>query len=353
MSFDLVCGLAAIGASLRRQIWVDQVKWKIYPNMSVLLVGPSGIGKDTAIDGAEEIIQALGSVKVIGGRTSETLLEAMSKLGNPACAVVLAHELSAFIGRKDYQQNMIQDLTDLMSTKAYKDISLKSDMFGKRIMQPTLSMLSGSTAEWLHKAMPPDSLEGGFFPRFLILYEEIPKKNVPLIKYSLAPGDIKRSTGLKETFFAAGIQILDRFKTPGEISPLNDAQALYDKWYGERLRYFSPLTADYAHRCRDHMLRVAMLSAACRLKNYIDEEDIYFSIELVKSIGATLDRVVASPTIEATIVTKIERMLPATGHSIYGHLGKIYKRRDIMEAFALMNASGQIREREGLFETTR
>ena len=79
VGFDLAVGISAIGACLRRNVWIDQIQFKVYPNISVLLVGPSGIGKDTAINGVASLLQ--GNVGVIGGRTAETIVTTMMEIG--------------------------------------------------------------------------------------------------------------------------------------------------------------------------------------------------------------------------------------------------------------------------------
>lgn len=323
ISFDLFPAMSAVGAMLKRTCWIDQVEFRIYPNMSVLLVGPSGIGKDTAIDGAEWIIQQTDAVRIVGGKTPETITSVLQQIGDPAAAVIPAGELSEFFGSKDYQQDMVGVITDLLSTKDYKDISLKSRP-NMRILRPTLTMLGGSTRDWLHKAMPEEAMSGGFYPRFLIICEELPKHTVAWIKYSVTENERLRSNAAKSQFVAAVHRIVRDYTDIGEMVPQDGAQEAYEKFYNERTKYFSPVASAYAHRCRDTVLRIAMLCAISRFHRYLDRDDFGFATAVIQYVGGKIDTALAPPTMHARFVTDLYKMLPATKTVLWKQLSKKY-----------------------------
>ena len=332
-SYDLAIAMSVIGACLKRTCWIDQKRFRVYPNMSTLLVGHSGIGKDTAIDGGEEILQAVDIIPVIGGRTSETISEKLLALGDPAAAVILAGELSEFFGPKDYQKGMMETITDLMSTKAYKDISLKSQKDQpRRIMRPTLTMLGGSTRDWLHSAMPEHAMSGGFYPRFLIVCEDEVKRQVPWVKYSLPPEEINQADDAQEGFIIGLREIMSRFSNIGEVVPRDGGKEAYEKFYAEREQYFSTAAAPYAHRCRDTALRVAIISAVSRFHDYVDKTDFEFAANLMAYIGARVDEALAPPTISGRVERDILKLLPTTSSYIYRQLGQKYEHRFIEQA---------------------
>jgi len=329
-SFDLAVAMSTIGACLKRTCWIDQKRFRVYPNMSTLLVGHSGIGKDTAIDGGEEILQELDLVPVIGGRTSETISEKLLGLGDPAAAVILAGELSEFFGPKDYQKGMMETITDLMSTKAYKDISLKSQKDQpRRIMRPTLTMMGGSTRDWLHTAMPEHAMSGGFYPRFLIVCEDEVKRQVAWVKYSLPPEEIRQADDAHEGFILGAREIFRKFSNIGEMVPRNGGQEAYEKFYAEREQYFSTAAAPYAHRCRDTALRIAIISAVSRFHDYVDKTDFEFAAHLMEYIGARVDEALAPPTVFGKIERDIMKLLPTTAAYLYRQLGLKYEHRFI------------------------
>lgn len=361
-SFDLSCAISAIGAVLRRSYWVDQVKFKIFPNISTLVVGHSGIGKDTAIDGAELILQAVNSVPIIGGRTSETILQRLLELNHdPTCAAILAGELSEFFGPKDYQKGMIETITELMSTKAYKDVSLKGDMRKRggepsRIIRPTLTMMGGSTRDWLHSAMPEAAMSGGFYPRFLIVCEDQTKRSVPLLKYSIPAGELRAAEVAQEEFFGHMANIATDLMDVGEAVLTPAAVEAYNVFYDERTSWFSSGAQPYAHRCRDTALKIAMVSAISRFHTKVDYPDIEFAANLIEYVGARIDDALAPPTQYAVVRKEILKLLPASGSHIFKQLEQRYDPIVIKKAIEFMlhglnpESGGQITVKAGVYQ---
>lgn len=353
-SYDLLTALSALGAMLKRNCWIDQVAFKVFPNMSTLLIGPSGIGKDTAIDGAEEILQEFDTVPIVGGMTSERICDAMMGY-DPAAAVIFAPEFSEFFGSKDYQKDLFKVLTDLLTTKAYKDISLKSTG-QRRIIRPTLTVIGGSTQQWLHEEMPKSAMSGGFYPRFIIAVEEKPKRSVAWVKLTI-PNEERLAAALaRETFMQEMGRLLAVSSDIGEVVPDGEAKDMYEDWYEVRQEDFSPIAAAYAHRCRDHVFRLAMLCAVSRGHTRLEGADIYFGLSVIKHIAHKIDGALAPPHIEAMIAGVILSMLPARREAIYRGLSH-YRRRDIGEAMSFLLESKQIKMTgsgdHGMYEASR
>ena len=345
LSYQVVTCLSAIGCLLKRQVWCDQVEWCVYPNLSVLLVGPSGIGKDVAINKAKSIVDEYDPALAIGGKTMESIQEQLLNVGDPACAFVAAQELTAFLGSKDYQKSMAQELTDLLSTGESVNISLKSAPGVKRLIKhPTVTVQAGSTEEWLHRAMPDGSLEGGLFPRFIIVCEEYGNKNIPLLKYSISVEDRKTAEKGGHDFKAGVATILDRYVKPSEIVPLSDAIEYYERWYINRFKYFSATVRPYANRSRDQVLRLAMLMGISRGHNYMEEADMKFATAMMGYVARSIDKAASPPSLEAQIAKTILTLLPSKLSTITLALGRKYSRKDILEGIELLRATGQIRE---------
>lgn len=343
VSFVVFSGLSALGAMLKRNIFVDQERWEVYPNLSLLLVGPSGIGKDITINHVRKLITKLGVLPVLGGTTMEYIKSELFELGDPAAGFLPAAELTAFLGGKDYQKSMVQEITDLLSTGDSIDISLRST--GKRVIhRPTITMMAGSTKEWLHRAMPEGSLDGGLFPRFLILCEEYNSKFIPWVKYSNMKCETSFAAIAGEQFVSGISMILSRFATPVEFLPLSEAQEVYANWYHNRFRFFSKAVAPYANRSRDQVLRLALIMAASRHHNYIDAEDIQFGITSIGYVASKIDEAVKPSTLEAQCAKMILAMLPASIPTILIQLSRHHPKKLILEALDLLRMSGQLAE---------
>ena len=333
---------------LKRNVWVDQVDWRVYPNQSILFIGPSGVGKDTVINKATRFIEQYQTVPVLGGRTLEAIYEQLRTLGSPACGFIPAGELSAFFGNRDYQSNMIQGFTDLLSTNDKLDISTKGSISfngGRKtyIYQPTLTLHGGSTEEWLHKAMPEGTMEGGFLGRFLILVEQFGGRHVPLIKLSMTHQERIDLGVIREQWHKGIEDILRKTKKPKEIYLDGEANEYYTNWYYNRFKYFSPAVLPYANRSRDMVLRLALLMALTCGHPWIKLEDVQFGGDFLIEVGKHIDKVLLPPTNEAQAGQQILMMLPASSAELWKALSRKFPLWVLRNAQEILEKTGQIR----------
>jgi hypothetical protein len=351
-SYQVVTGLALVGGLLSRNFWVDQEKFKIYPNMNVLLVGPSGIGKDIASNQAIKVVrEVIGkhTERIIEGKTIELVFGRMADLVPPAQAFILAPELTAFLGGKDYQKSMVQDLTNLLSSNDVLDVSIRSEQ--RLIQQPTVTMLAGTTAEWLQKAMPEGSMEGGFIPRFIIVNESYNDRMIPLIKHSLSKAEREAAAEQASMFTDLVKFVYEDFKQrPRECSLTYNAKQLYSEWYFTRFERFSPAIREYANRSRDQVLRIAMNSAVLRGHSFMDATDVRFAIAFIdyaaKGIEAAL-----RPVPKATrLAEMIEACLPCNTKQLILRLRKSFTQEEILRGVELLAKSEVIRKNAEIWE---
>lgn len=355
-SYQVAVGLSALGALLKRNLYIDQVEWRVYPNQSVLLIGPSGIGKDTAINRAQATIQkfeAYSKVPVLGGMTLEAVHAKLLELPKPAVAYVAAGELTAFFGQRDYQSNMVQGFTDLLSSNERIDISTKSAMYSngvytgkaRYIYQPTITLHGGSTVEWLHKNMPSGTMEGGFLGRFLIMAEELSGRHVPLVKADKTKTELRWYLQRLEDWYTSLQIIIDKTLRQQEVILLVDAEDYYKNWYHNRFNYFSKVVIPYANRSRDMVLRLAMLMAVSRGHyRWIDLADIQFATSVMALVAAKIDRVVQPLSDDAECAEAILRCLPASTDELWRLLGYKYPVFVMDRAERLLKTQGRIRQ---------
>ena len=353
ISYQVTGGITLIGALLRRQVWIDQKQWKVYPNQPVMFVGPSGIGKDTIINRVSQEIDKTKVIPTIGGKTMEGINQRLEQLGQTACCYISAGELSSFFGNRDYQSGMIQDFTNLLSTGDKIDVSTKGSLAynGKPsyIHKPTITLHGGTTEEWLHKAMPDGTMEGGFLGRFLVIGENFGRKHVALIKNSMSRDEMDQVDIAEQEWDHAIQEILEHHKKSTEMYLTEEAQFYYTNWYHNRFKYFSHAVLPYANRSRDMVLRLAMLMAVSRQHwNWIEEVDVKFGAEILIEIGRYIDKIILPPTSEAQASRMILMMLPATSQEIWKALNVKFPLRVLQAAEQVLSGSGQIYREKGI-----
>lgn len=350
--FQVAMGLSLVGFLLGRNLWFNQAGWKVYPNLSLLLVGPSGCGKDTVINHATRMChRTFGDEflmeRVIQGKTMELLNARLAALGDPAVAVVKAPELTALLGGKDYQKSMVQEITDLLSTNDVLDASVKSE---KRVIyKPTISLWGGSTSEWLQKAMPEGSMVGGFFPRILIVVEGFSQKFCPMPYYDMSRKDAVAHGELMAEVSRGLWDIKARFHREVMVHPSPEAQDMYHNWYVNRFEMFSPRTREYANRSRDMILKIAMICAASCARTVILDEDMEFAFVLMDRVAETLDEVVKVQSMDDKIMEEVWGVLPATTVEIIDKMGRGYNKAMILNLLTMYRGLKKLNLRDGMW----
>ena len=349
-SWRIAVGLGIIGASLERNACFSYGEsGMIWPNTSVMLIGKSGDGKDTIIKPAEGVLEAAG-VSYIPGTTIEAVKLSLYKVGNPAVGYICAKELSAFIGGKDYQQGIVESLTDILSNSPVVDITVKGDLQngGKRLIHnPTLTMFAGTTPDWL----PEDCLAGGFLGRFVVAAEFGKKpKEVP------NPGDYetyaqrKLVQDSKEAFGKGIMELRKRFTRthPRVFSEDLEAKEYFANWYHNRFTYFSASLESFANRAGNLMRKVAMLMAVSRGESYISKTDYEFASGLLRYSAERLERGVIPASKEVAVGYVVLDMLPMGYSDLLKILSGKYSSLWVKRAVGFLIDSGQAKMEQGV-----
>jgi hypothetical protein len=356
-AFQLAGGLSLIGAMIRRNRWINQIEWKVFPNQSVMYIGPSGIGKDTIINRVQrsvELLQVESGVPIVGGTTFENITARMVEMPQ-ASVFIPAGEMADFFGKTDYKEGMLTGVTNLLSGNDKVDITTKGAYERSKgehgqnpgkpkiIIEPTVTMHTGSTVEWLHKSMPSGTLEGGFMGRFLIVVEEIGTKYIPLVGADRTKEEIADLHAALKKWNDGLRRIIEGCRIPHEVILFEEAEHLYTNWYYNRFKQFSKAVAPYANRSRDMVLRLAMLMAMSRGHlRWIEGVDMRFALAMIRDVSARIDRVVLPPTDEARVAQKVIDMLPSTQTEIYGTLAMRYGSINLTRALELLRLSSMI-----------
>ncbi len=294
-------------------------------------------------------MNAIGSPPIIGGRTYERLIQALTEQAPPHVGFIAAKELASFFGKKDYQGGMLENITNILSDSEVVDISTKGEPEAK-LYNPLLTLQCGSTPEWLHNNLPQGALEGGFLPRFLVVYAEYSGFQVPLIKHSITKAESLKVQRAQSDFVAWLHETVETWRAdPGSYPLSPEAAEAYGIWYVNRAKDFPATVRSYAERSRDQVLRIAMLLGISCNRRHVALEDMEFAIALMRAVARDLEKAIVPPTLEAKVMADIQELMPAEGHEVYRALKHKHSKRRIDEALAMMLVSRDIEKKGGRY----
>lgn len=175
--------LSLVAAILEDRVVVAHHQGMLTPNLYVLLVGPSGCGKGTAIDGVmaqwAELYGGEGRI-IKGGLTKQNLLD---KLGGRATGMaggqaqvrtvppnphpwIVSPELYNALGSGGpVAEAFIANLTDLYTSSPIATTEGTRQWGTVTIRGHCINWLAGSTSQWLRRSLSPDAILSGFFGR--------------------------------------------------------------------------------------------------------------------------------------------------------------------------------------------
>lgn len=227
---------------------------KLFPNLYVMLIGPSGLGKGMAIGKAFKMTQKIPEFHGYRGRaTIQFLFDQMDQKGGRLYLVT--PELSMGIGTGSQAEDFIRVMTELYEGGEYIFFEGTRTSGSRAIKNPIINWLSGSTMEWLIDTVSRNAILSGFFARCIPVaghYDFARRIHTPRL-----PGD-----------HDAQLEWLSRrlsliVKIEGVFTMDNDAKAADEYWYNTRESPEDELMAPTWKRAHDQVLKVAMLLALC------------------------------------------------------------------------------------------
>lgn len=281
--FRLWVGLGTVCACLRRKcylVWDN----RIYPNMYVVLVGPSASRKGTAMRPGYEMLSELGIQMSAEATTREALIRSLKlSLDNShgegagvkrvtihSSLTVFSEELVVFLGWGN--MGLISDLTDWYDCKDNWRYETKTQ--GKdEITGVWVNLIGATTPKLLASALPDDAVGGGLVSRLMLVYAPGPEKMIPLPTRDM---DLKKAL-LHD--LEAIMQLQGEFKfSPGFFGR-------YSEWYMQEAgetEIDHPSFDGYNGRRATHLRKICMALSAARSNDMvITEKDLERGIEIL------------------------------------------------------------------------
>jgi len=294
VSYNLWCGISCIAAALQRKVYLRWGISTLYPNMYIVLIGPSGrCRKGEAMGAATDIVKSVGIKIVAESITREALIrdiqESISSYNDPDTGNIKFHcsltafneELAVFLGQGDVK--FLADLTDWYNSK--DDWTYRTKGSGTDKIQGICFNLLGATApDWLISILPQEAIGGGFTSRIIFVVEEN-KRAVVARPY--VPDDKLRDaliSDLEKIYIMAG-----------EIKMDGDALGMYTDWYINQSK--EPALKDirfagYNERRATHLRKLSMICAASkRNARVIVLKDIERALTILESAEKRMEKV--------------------------------------------------------------
>lgn len=293
-SYHTWVGLSLISGALQRRCVLRWGFETIYPNLYVVLVGPSGRArKGIALGIGKDLLSDVSGVTIVPEAGSrEALIRTMKdanynfqdkdgKIRYHSSVVAFSEELSVFLGQNDIK--FLSSLTDWYDSKdrwAYDTISRGKDF----INGVCVTLIGGTAPDWLQSMLPQEAVGGGFTSRIIFVVEERKGKTVP--EHKVTQEEMELRTKL--------LTDLNRINTlTGEFSFDPGGRAAYVNWYTKYDKALDqgnapvsdPKFSGYCERRATHLRKLAMVLSASRSDRLlITKDDIKRADEMLSAV---------------------------------------------------------------------
>jgi len=296
-TYHTFCSLVALSSIISRRVWLDMSYFTIYPNLYVVLVGPPGNRKSSAMSLTKSLLRELAVIPFSGECISkEKLVEDMveqerqiegldakyknQRIYSPMTAIVT--ELSEFLAIS--QANMIGFLTDVYDQEFYEH---KTKNKGTAVVNgPFLNLLACTTPAWITTYLRSDIISGGFSRRTLFVFETEKNSRNPFPK--VTP---EMAQALSRVVKHAN-KLLN---VKGPFVWSEEAREFYSDWYIKLEMPKDENLIGYYDTKHIQMLKVAMLVALSESFDLIlEKRHILAALELLSLCERNLARVFQS-----------------------------------------------------------
>lgn len=354
-SFHVFSLLAATASATGRKVVIDRKGYRLWPNLYVLLHGPSGLGKGIASGHAIDMVtHAVGQQLRLYPEdlTGEGLFRIMHEqsAGNEPCVgLVYADEFADLLGGQQYKEEFAKKLTRLYACPDDTGVgrSGKGELWVKSVF---LNIIGCSQEDWL-RLLPVHAIKGGLFAR-IITVPEAKKRHwryEPNVDRGLAH-EIGRELAAK---------LGDIPAEGGVIQQTEAARKMGEEWYmGEAARWpnYHPIVKPFLERRLDHAIKLGYLNALLEGDQgplVIDEDGLTWGLEAVEWLTPRIEAAFLSmeESQSGELNRHIMTFVKANGGQVKEQrirqaLGHKWRKAAMDEAFMHLISSGELTRNE-------
>lgn len=293
--YRLWSGISALSSSLKRKVFVKRGMLKIFANQYIVLVGPPGVGKGTAMTPAIELVREANTAHFIEDRATaeriqeilangfpqiQTLGGGMNITGTDHSATAVAPELSIFLGASDWSLQFLCTLWDksefTYDTKKSKTVIIKENCFG---------LLGACTPDYIRK-LNKDAMAavaGGFTSRTIFCFAAKKEKTIVWPQGN--------SLALKQPLVD---DLRHISQLHGEMQWTKESRDLFADFYtqneDETDEFESEVLMNFRARMWSHVVKAAMVLSISEGDDLIIKpRHVTTAINMVHEVFATLD----------------------------------------------------------------
>jgi hypothetical protein len=282
--YKIWVGMSTIASCLQRKCFAQWDK-KIYPNLYVVLVGPSGCRKGTAMYPAASMLDELGIKRAAEAITREALIRELRTSSNThidpkterpmmhSSLTIASEELTVFLGYNNLQ--LISDLTDWYDCKqrwTYRTKNQGSD----EIQGVWVNLIGATTPDILQATLPTDAVGGGLTSRIIFSYAAKKGKIVPV------PFLINNNQELRDNLV---MDLSEICTMVGQFKFTDTFVNKFADWYvsqEDHPPFDDYRFGGYIQRRPTHMIKMSMIMSASRTNDMIiTERDFDSALDLL------------------------------------------------------------------------
>lgn len=264
-TYRLWVGISVMAAALERKCYLPWGQLEFFPNMYVLLVGPSGCRKGTAMNPGLKMLQSLGTIKLAAQSTTrQALIRRLQAANNSTidiasgtidahCSLtIFSEEFTVFLGYQNLE--LMADLCDWFDCKQEWTYETKN-MGTNDITGVWVNLIGATTPTLVRSTLPKDSIGGGLTSRIIFVYEDGRGKVQPFPRLNKKLEDILK------------LDLEDIHLIRGKFRPTEEVIEFWGEWYHNAAKnptFTEEKFGGYEQRRAMHIIKLGMILSASR-----------------------------------------------------------------------------------------
>lgn len=266
----------------------------LFPNMYIVLVGPSGCRKGTAMGPGYTFLRKTGIKLSAEATTREALIGALELSKDTTVAedgtaydhsslTIFSQELTVFLG-----YNNVQLMSDLCDWFDCRDLwSYKTKHSGSNeVIGVWVNLIGATTPELIASTLPRDAIGGGLTARMIMVYANKKGKIVPIP--NLLPEEIELGEILQADLEKICMMV-------GEFKITKDFRDLWIEWYTHQSLnppFIDHRFTGYVERRGIHVLKLSMICSTSRSNDMIiTGKDLMRATELLTTVEPQMPQI--------------------------------------------------------------